>query len=168
MSFPRRTIQLRTLGALAVDTGEESTQRSRRALALLALAAGSGPDGVNRESVIALLWPESDNERAANSFRQVLHGIRRELGEGALVYDSGRLSLNPTLFSVDLWNFTRAVDANDLETAASHYRGPFLAGFHIAGLHEFARWAESERDRLRQMAVTTLQKLAERSSESGE
>ena len=168
MSFPRRTIQFRTLGALAVDTGEESTQRSRRALALLALAAGSGPDGVNRESVIALLWPESDNDRAANSFRQVLHGIRRELGEGALVYDSGRLSLNPTLFSVDLWNFNRAIEANDLEAAAGHYRGPFLAGFHIAGLHEFARWAESERDRLRQMAVANLQKLAERASDNGD
>lgn len=168
MSFPRRTIQLRTLGALAVDTGEESTQRSRRALALLALAAGSGPDGVNRESVIALLWPESDNERAANSFRQVLHGIRRELGDGALIYDSGRLSLNPTLFAVDLWNFTRALEANDLEGAATHYRGPFLGGFHIAGLHEFARWAESERDRLRQIAVTNLQKLAERASAGGD
>ena len=168
MSFPRRTIQLRTLGALAVDTGEESTQRSRRALALLALAAGSGPDGVNRESVIALLWPESDNERAANSFRQVLHGIRRELGEGALVYDSGRLSLNPTLFAVDLWNFTRALEANELEAAAAQYRGPFLAGFHIAGLHDFARWAESERDRLRQMAVSNLQKLAARASEHGD
>jgi DNA-binding SARP family transcriptional activator/TolB-like protein len=168
MSFHRRTIQLRTLGALAVDSGEESTQRSRRALALLALAAGSGPDGVNRESVIALLWPESDNDRAANSFRQVLHGIRRELGEGALVYDSGRLSLNPTLFSVDLWNFNRALEAHELEAAAGHYRGPFLAGFHIAGLHEFARWAESERDRLRQVAVNNLQKLAERASHNGD
>src|SRR5512146_495821 len=168
MSFPRRTIQLRTLGALAVDTGEESTQRSRRALALLALAAGSGPDGVNRESVVALLWPESDAERAANSFRQVLHGIRRELGEGALVYDSGRLSLNPTLFTVDLWNFNRALEANDLEGAAALYRGPFLAGFHIAGLHEFARWAETERDRLRQSAVNTLQTLARRASDSGD
>jgi DNA-binding SARP family transcriptional activator/tetratricopeptide (TPR) repeat protein len=168
MSFPRRTIQLRTLGALAVDTGDESGQRSRRALALLALAAGYGPDGVNRESVVALLWPESDAERAANSFRQVLHGIRRELGEGALVYDSGRLSLNPTLFTVDLWNFNRALEANDLEGAAALYRGPFLAGFHIAGLHEFARWAETERDRLRQTAVSTLQTLARRASDSGD
>ena len=168
MSFPRRIIQLRTFGALTVDTGDESGQRSRRALALLALAAGYGPDGVNRESVVALLWPESDADRAANSFRQVLHGIRRELGEGALVYDSGRLSLNPTLFTVDLWNFHRALEANDLEGAAALYRGPFLAGFHIAGLHEFARWAETERDRLRQAAVTTLQTLARRASDSGD
>lgn len=168
MSFPRRTIQLRTLGALAVDAGDESGQRSRRALALLALAAGYGPDGVNRESVVALLWPESDAERAANSFRQVLHGIRRELGDGALVYDSGRLSLNPTLFTVDLWNFHRALEANDLEGAAALYRGPFLAGFHIAGLHEFARWAETERDRLRQTAVHTLQTLAKRASDAGD
>src|SRR5512146_3384212 len=168
MSFPRRIIQLRTLGSLAVDAGDEGGQRSRRALALLALAAGYGPDGVNRESVIALLWPESDADRAANSFRQVLHGIRRDLGEGALVYDSGRLSLNPALFNVDLWNFHRALEANDLEAAAALYRGPFLAGFHISGLHEFARWAEGERDRLRQTAVHTLQTLAKRASDSGD
>src|SRR5512146_2796620 len=168
MSFPRRIIQLRTLGSLAVDAGDEGGQRSRRALALLALAAGYGPDGVNRESVVALLWPESDADRAANSFRQVLHGIRRDLGEGALVYDSGRLSLNPSLFNVDLWNFNRALEANDLEAAAALYKGPFLAGFHISGLHEFARWAEGERDRLRQTAAHTLQTLAKRASDSGD
>lgn len=168
MSFPRRIIQLRTLGTLAVDAGDEGGQRSRRALALLALAAGYGPDGVNRESVIALLWPESDSDRAANSFRQVLHGIRRDLGEGALVYDSGRLSLNPSLFNVDLWNFTRALEAADLEVAAALYKGPFLAGFHISGLHEFERWADGERDRLRQTAVHTLQMLAKRASDNGD
>ena len=168
MSFPRRIIQLRTLGTLAVDAGDESGQRSRRALALLALAAGYGPDGVNRESVIALLWPESDSDRAANSFRQVLHGIRRELGEGALVYDSGRLSLNPSLFNVDLWNFTRALESGDFEAAAALYKGPFLAGFHISGLHEFERWADGERDRLRQTAVHTLQMLAKRACDNGD
>ena len=67
---PRRVFFLRTLGTLSIEGGADSG-RSRRALALLALIAAEGPTGVDRDRVLAFFWPNSDAERAANSFRQI-------------------------------------------------------------------------------------------------
>ena len=56
-----------------------AAQRHRLAmLALLALAPGQR---LSRDKLIALLWPESDTERARNSLSQALRFLRRYLGE---------------------------------------------------------------------------------------
>jgi hypothetical protein len=44
-------------------------------LALLALVAGHGDQGVSRDKLLAYLWPESDEARARNSLKQVLFGL---------------------------------------------------------------------------------------------
>jgi DNA-binding SARP family transcriptional activator len=165
---PRKAIQLTTFGSLAIGEGADASRRSRRALALIALAAAGGPNGADRAGIVALLWPDSDAERAANSFRQILHGIRRDLGEGAIVYEAGSIKLNPAVFSVDLWDFEHAVRSDDLQLAASLYHGPFLGSFHIPGLAEFERWVESQRERLRQVALAALRRLAAHASAARE
>src|SRR4051812_16381484 len=106
-----------------------------------------------------MLWPDSDADHAANSFRQILHGIRRDLGDGAIVYEGGFLRLNPAIFVVDLWDFEHAIRVNDMEAVIALYRGPFLGSFHIPGLAEFERWDESERARLRYIALAALRRL---------
>jgi DNA-binding SARP family transcriptional activator len=95
-----------------------------------------------------MLWPDSDADHAANSFRQILHGIRRDLGDGAIVYEAGCLRLNPSVFTVDLWDFEHAVRTDEVDAIAVIYRGPFLGSFHISGLFELERWAEGQRERL--------------------
>jgi DNA-binding SARP family transcriptional activator/tetratricopeptide (TPR) repeat protein len=152
---------------LAVGDAIDASNRSRRALALLALAAAAGPDGIDRPGVLALLWPDSDTDRAANSFRQILHGIRRDLGEGAIIYEAGSLRLNPETFSVDLWEFEHAIRCDDMESAAAAYRGPFLGSFNISGLKELERWAETHRERLKQTALTAMRRLAAAASVDG-
>ena len=102
---PRKPIYLSTFGTLSIGASADASTRSRRALALLALAAAGGPNGADREGIVSLLWPDSDADRAANSFRQILHGIRRDLGDGTIVYEGGSLKLNPSVVSVDLWYF---------------------------------------------------------------
>ena len=163
----RRRIHLTTLGSLAIGDGAEATLKSRRALALLALAAAGGPSGIERATILALLWPDSDTERAANSFRQLLHGLRRELGDGALVYDAGSLRLNPAVFAVDRWELEHAIVDNDVEQIVALYRGPFLGSFYVSGLPDFERWAERQRDQLRQFVLSSLRKLASRSTTEG-
>jgi DNA-binding SARP family transcriptional activator/tetratricopeptide (TPR) repeat protein len=162
---PRRVFFLRTLGTLAIEGGADASQRSRRALALLALIAADGATGTNRDRVIAFLWPNSDAEHAANSFRQVLHGIRRDLGDETLIYESGRLRLNPAHFTVDLWEFNRAIRDGNLQVADDLYRGPFLDGFAVTGLDELERWAESERQRIHQVVLGAVRQLAARAKE---
>lgn len=163
----RHTVHLTTLGALVIAEGADASRRSRRALALLALAAAAGPTGIEREVVLALLWPNSDNDRAANSFRQLLHGIRRDLGDGALVYEAGCLRLNPEIFLVDRWELEHAIADGDAEQITSLYRGPFLGSFYVSGLSEFEGWAERQRDQLEQLVLSTLRALATKAGSAG-
>lgn len=165
---PRSALRLRTLGGLSIGDGSSATRRSRRALALLSIAAVAGADGVERDRILTLLWPESDTRRATNSFRQMLFGIRRDLGAGGIVYEAGRFRLNPALLDVDLWDFEYAVRIGDLERAASLYSGPFLESFHIAGLDTFERWADGERVRLQYAALAAFQRAADRASALGD
>jgi DNA-binding SARP family transcriptional activator/tetratricopeptide (TPR) repeat protein len=164
---PRRVFFLRTFGTLSLEGGADARQRSRRALALLALVAADGPTGANRDRVLAFLWPNSDAERAANSFRQILHGIRRDLGDETLIYESGRLRLNPSRFGVDLWDFNRTIRDGRIDVADAIYRGPFLDGFAINGLDEFERWADGERQRLHQAVVGAVRHAAVRATAEG-
>src|SRR5687768_17252806 len=82
-------IALQTLGAVDLrnDGKEVSTVLAQpKRLALLAFLATARPRGfVSRDSLLALFWPESDEERARNSLRQALHHLRRSLGDASIV-----------------------------------------------------------------------------------
>jgi DNA-binding SARP family transcriptional activator len=159
--------QLKTFGTLAVegDTGSSDTGHGRRrSLALLAMCAVWGRNGVPREQVFNLLWPESDNERASSSLRQVLFGLRRTLGEDSIVNDSAAICINPARIEADVVAFNAAHDAGQHLVVAEHYRGPFLGGFHLRGLAEFEHWAETCRDRFHRNALRALETLATEAS----
>jgi DNA-binding SARP family transcriptional activator/tetratricopeptide (TPR) repeat protein len=166
MLSPRRVFFLRTLGTLSIEGGADAAHRSRRALALLAMLAAEGPVGVERDRILAFFWPNSDEERAANSFRQILHGIRRDLADATLIYEGGRLRLNPSVFSVDLWDLERAIRDGQFELADELYRGPFLDGFAVSGLDEFDRWTEATRQRIHQAVSNCVRQLAQRAKDA--
>jgi DNA-binding SARP family transcriptional activator len=157
-------IELQLLGGVdIVGAAPSATVRSRRRhpMMLLALVAASAPQPVTRERLMAFLWPESDTTRASNSLRQVLHALRRELGEDLFLGESSAgLLLDPARISVDLWRFREATGRRDYRTAASLYRGPFLDGFEGPRGAEFARWVEAERDATEREYGKTLDALA--------
>jgi len=70
-------------GLALLRDGEPATGTlgQRKRLALLAVLAAS-PAGVTRDRALALLWPESDDERARNALSQLVHG-RRQAAEVA-------------------------------------------------------------------------------------
>src|SRR5205085_1387695 len=51
----------------------------RRKLALLTLLAVAGERGQSRDKLIAIMWPESEVERARHVLTQTLSSLRREL-----------------------------------------------------------------------------------------
>src|SRR5881396_3368357 len=83
-------IQLRMLGRLsltAADGREVHTLLGQpRRFALLAYLAAATPPGFHRrDSLLALFWPELDQEHARTALRQALRVLRTALGSGVLV-----------------------------------------------------------------------------------
>ena len=113
-------LRLRTLGGLSIEnaasTGGATAQR--RPLALLALLAVAGGRGLSRDKIIALLWPETDDEHGRNSLSQVISLLRRELAADDLVLGTAELRVNADVLACDVIEFEQRIAADDLE--ASH------------------------------------------------
>ncbi len=139
-----------------------------RRLALLALVAGSGDQGMTRDQLLGMLWPESDEERARKGLNQALYALRQEMGADEVFLGTRDLRLNPELVTSDLAVFTSAIKAGQLERATAEYVGPFLEGFHLSEAPEFERWLEEERAGLARDYATALQRLARCAAERGE
>lgn len=117
---------------------------------------------------MAMLWPESDAERASNSFRQTLYLLRRDLGESLFLPESaGGIGLDSSALSVDLWTFRDAIERNAPDDAVAAYTGPFLEGFQVTNAPEFSHWCEMERARVAHQYVAALDALARQAEEQG-
>ena len=136
-----------------------------RRLALLAVLAASGNRGVTRDRLLAMLWPETGDERARRGLNQALYALRQELGADEVLLGAQDLRLNPDLITSDVSLFTAALDADRLEQAAAEYAGPFLDGFHVSDAPEFERWLEEERAELARDYCTALEQLAGRAAD---
>jgi DNA-binding SARP family transcriptional activator len=155
---------LKTFGGLSVsglDGAVTSEVASRlRALSLLALLAVAGDNGVSRERVMSLLWPEADDAHARNNLKQLVFAIRRGLAPDLLDRRGACVWVDFRVMRADVVEFERAIAAGDLKRAAQLYTGPFLDGFHMARASEFDRWAEGQRDRLGRRYEQVLERLA--------
>jgi DNA-binding SARP family transcriptional activator len=156
-------LRLTVFGGVAVRATPASAGAAnlpRRTLALLVLLAATPPPGLSRDTLLAYLWPESDDEHGRSALRQALHVLRRGLDSPDLVVGSIALQLDPRLISSDLWDFERTRAAGDLEGAIACYAGPFLDGFHVGGVPEFERWVERQRSEYARRAAGLLEALA--------
>src|SRR5688572_5862351 len=140
----------------------------RRALALLAVLAAAGERGVSRDTLLGQLWPESDNEHARTSLKQLVRSLRSRLQAPDVLLGSAELRLNPDLVTADAAEFRAALTRGDHEAAAALYAGPFLDGFFLKGADQFERWVATERMALAHDLVDVLEGLAERASANGD
>lgn len=105
--------------SLSDERGAEIPLTSRKARALLAYLALPPGKPRSREKIMALLWSERGEAQARGSLRQVLAGLRRELGEAAqkvLIADNESVTLNPEHIFVDPPNgeiFLDGLNIND-------------------------------------------------------
>ena len=164
-------LRLLTFGGLSlVDDGVPLTgaasQRSR--LALLAVLASSGAAGISRDKLLALLWPESDEERARHALKQGVYALRRDLGNENAVVGTATLSLDPTVIPSDVREFDEAIARGDDLTAVSLYTGPFLDGVFIKSAPEFDQWAGNERSRLERAHLDAVARLARAAESTGD
>jgi adenylate cyclase len=119
--------------------GPEFQIKSKKAKALLAYLALSPRMSRSREEIMALLWSDRGEAQARASLRQVLVGLRKDLGEeavAAMIVTNEAVALNPDKVTIEA-----AVAGEEL-----------LAGFH---LHDpaFEDWLRDERLRREDAAM---------------
>jgi DNA-binding SARP family transcriptional activator/tetratricopeptide (TPR) repeat protein/TolB-like protein len=167
-------IELRTLGSLDLHdpAGREilSVLAQPKRLALLTYLAVAAPGGfVRRDTLLAMFWPESDDERARGAFRQAVRYLRRSLGEGVVVNRAeDELGIAEGVLSCDATAFQAALRRGDQAGALALYRGDLLPGFLVAGAPQFESWLDGERARLRASATAAAWSLADGAATAGD
>ncbi|MDX1660879.1 MAG: tetratricopeptide repeat protein, partial [Gemmatimonadota bacterium] len=168
-----KPIELRLLGELEIrspssDAGPALAGQSKR-LALLAHLALS-PGLHRRESLLALLWPESDPTVGRRALRQALHYLRKTLGRNVFrARGSDEIGIDPGALWCDAAALEAAHAEGDHETVAELFRGELLPGFHLDdATPELERALDDARSRIRRLGLDSLAKLAERAGEEGD
>ena len=167
-------IDIRVLGTLEIHRPDGSvpavalTQPKRLALLLyLALAEPAGYQ--SRESLMALLWPEADDESARHSLRNALYGLRQTLGEAAFVTrGEGYLGLEPGAVCCDALEVRRLLAGRRWEEATAAWGGDLVPGFHVSGAPEFERWLDDQRTSLRRAVTDAAWRRVDELERSGE
>src|SRR6266566_4881061 len=163
-------IQLRTLGAVDLKDSEGRELRplltQPKRVALLTYLALAGSSGFRRrDTVVALFWPELDEEHARGSLRQALRFLRRSLGEGIIVSrGEEEIGVDRGVLRCDATAFMEACEAGRDAEALDLFQGDFLDGFFVSeAAAEFAPEDEGELAHL----IAFLYDLGDRSGAIG-
>ncbi|MEX2282593.1 MAG: tetratricopeptide repeat protein [Gemmatimonadota bacterium] len=156
----------------AIVEGPQGQVRGRlgqkRRIALLATLAVARGRPLSRDKLLALFWPDADEERARHSLADAAYHVRKALGDDALISAGDDLLLNTERVRSDVQSFEDALAGGDLQAAVAQYTGPLLDGFYLDDAPEFERWCDRERDRLSRAYAGALEQLAEAASAGGD
>ena len=150
--------ELLTLGRvrLLADSGEPASagvQPKRIALlAYLVLATERGP--IRRDSLLALFWPELDDEEARRALRQALHYLRRVIGDDVFATSGDQIEVRSGAVRCDAAAVDQLIEAGRHADALALYHGDFFDGFHVDDVSaEYEEWVDRTRARLRRRAA---------------
>ena len=143
-----------------LTTSDWMTQTSRDLFFLFL----SNPEGLTKEEVGLILWPDSSTEELKRRFKNAIYRMRRAIGSNAVIFNDNYYRFNNTLdFEYDVLSFEQYIAQADeerdvakatqlLEIAVELYKGPFLSDVD-------ATWFGVERQRYAEVYMNTLQKL---------
>jgi DNA-binding SARP family transcriptional activator len=161
-------IDLMTLGAAELEERIESNARPiamqpKRFALVTHLALAGGGQYRRRDSLVALFWPDLDDEHARGALRQALSYLRRTLGAASVVTrGEEEIALAADALQCDAALFEDAVRTERFEAAMTMYRGDFLDGLFVSDASpELEHWVAAERARLRGLAATCCRSLSD-------
>jgi LuxR family maltose regulon positive regulatory protein len=162
---PEPALKIYALGPPDVEVDGQGVQwpvaRSRDLFFLLL----QHPQGLGKEQIGAMFWPEHDPGRLDSAFRSTLYRLRRVVFRDSVVFEDGVYRFNSTgNYWFDADAFERLLDGAGqaaipeeasglLEEALALYRGDYLEGI-------YADWSLLERERLRGRYLAALEALA--------
>ena len=176
-------LHLSLLGSFqATLQGDSITQfRSDKIRALLAYLAVEADIPHRRETLAALLWPESANamrnlRKSLHRLRQTLDGCQAGLSDALLTTTRQTIRLEAAAVILDVAQFEQSLAAarahthdaltnchnclERVELAAEIYRGDFLAGFSLRDAPGFEEWLLIKRENLHRQGMAAFRQLA--------
>jgi TolB-like protein/DNA-binding SARP family transcriptional activator len=132
-------------------------------VALLAYLAAARPYGFHRrDRIVAVFWPEQDQQRARNALRQAVHHLRAALGPDVLrTRGDEELAVDHAIVRCDVISFADLLAAGQTVEALELVQGDLLPAFHLSDVREFERWLDEEREHVRRQAASAARKLAD-------
>jgi LuxR family maltose regulon positive regulatory protein len=144
-------------------TGAEWESRVAREVTFCLLAH---PDGLTKEVLASLIWPDQSPDVLQNEFKSTLRRLRNVLGREAVLHDESIYCFNHALdYEYDVHAFEEKIKqaraaSEPLARAAAYqaaidlYGGPFLPGI-------YSEWVLPERERLQHVFIEAALALAE-------
>jgi TolB-like protein len=167
--LPPAKFRLSLLGRFDL-TGPQGTIElpSKKLAGLLGYLACTTPVPQSREKLANLLWGSHFEAQARQNLRQALFRLRRVLGKDALLGDEREISLAPVVDcdAVRLEALVRDGRRASLAEAAGLYRGPLLEDVALTE-EAWADWVAAERQRLENLAVDAMIRLADQELTDG-
>lgn len=159
-------IEFRVLGGVQLSAKRPGGARDAviqpKRMALLLYLALAEPTGMHaRDRLLALLWPEADEESARHSLRNGLHALRRALGDVIVTRGEVFVGLDFEKLRCDALELRHHLRAGRVEEAVALLRGELAAGFNVSGAPEFERWLDAQRAELHRSVVAAAWKRAD-------
>ncbi|HXV41720.1 MAG TPA: BTAD domain-containing putative transcriptional regulator, partial [Anaerolineae bacterium] len=116
----------------------------------------------SRSALAGLLWGDMPEDIARTNLRVTLSLLHKAVGD-AIITTRRTVEFNR---HNDTWLDVEALEnaassRTDLAAAAALYRGDFLDDFYVPEAEAFEEWALVERERLRQLALSLLERVAD-------
>jgi DNA-binding SARP family transcriptional activator len=170
-----QVLAIRLLGPVDVQVGGRPLAvDTRKAVALLAYLALTGRPA-SRETLGALLWPESGDAEARGALRRTLSVLNTAIGGVGLRIDRTSVALDPAAIDLDVTRFHEAVarargHGHDpdrscaacraaLEAAIALDRGGLMEGFSLRDSEPWDEWLEIEREAHQRELAGALERL---------
>jgi DNA-binding SARP family transcriptional activator len=164
-------LSLTFLGSFQATLGGKpiTAFRSAKVQGLLVYLALENQQPHARDVLAALFWPDEPEAVAKKNLRQSLYQLRQVLGDADpqkipyLLVTRSTVQFNPASdHALDVTAFETYLEKDQLEQAATLYRGDLLPGFTCDSL-PFEEWLRQEGERLHRLALDALFELSRRS-----
>ena len=163
-------VALQLFGGLSLrgGSGGEISLKARKSRLLLAYLAVPPGQPHARDRLAALLWGDRQDEQARGSLRAALSGIRRALGDEALIVEDDMVRLCRDHVATDYDRLKALCDGGGTVAALDEAcPGEFLAG-HEFDSDAFMGWLHGVRGDCADMAIRVLETSARKAAGAGD
>jgi len=113
-----------------------------------------------RDELVALLWPDADEETGRKNLRNAIYHIKKNFNEDVILSDKKAIvAINPNIeIETDIKNMIEGKSDAEIDV----YEGEFLKGFFIKQSEEFDQWLDFTREHYKGIYIAKLNnKVAE-------